>query len=52
MTIMTRKEFEELVNEGILAIPEQFRSKLSNVALLLEREIIVSGTFTWFGKVT
>lgn len=35
---MTREEFEELVQEGILAIPEQFRKKMNNVALLLDDE--------------
>ena len=35
---MTREEFEKLVQEGFLLIPEKFRTKIKNVALLVEDE--------------
>lgn len=35
---MTRSEFEKLVAEGFLLIPEKFRAKIQNVALLVEDE--------------
>lgn len=35
---MPREEFEKLVGEGFLAIPEKFRSQLKNVAFLVEDE--------------
>ncbi|MFA6519539.1 MAG: metallopeptidase family protein [Candidatus Paceibacterota bacterium] len=35
---MTRAEFEKLVEEGFLLIPEKFRAKIKNVALLAENE--------------
>ena len=35
---MTRKEFEKLAEEGFLLIPEKFRTKIKNVALLVEDE--------------
>ena len=35
---MKREEFEKLVEEGFLAIPEKFRVKLKNVAFLVEGE--------------
>ncbi|MFA5997904.1 MAG: metallopeptidase family protein [Candidatus Paceibacterota bacterium] len=35
---MNREEFEKLVEEGFLLIPEQFRAKIRNVALLVEDE--------------
>lgn len=35
---MTRDAFEKLVEEGFLRIPEQFRAKICNVALLVEDE--------------
>lgn len=35
---MNREEFEKLVEEGFLAIPERFRVKLKNVAFLVEDE--------------
>ncbi len=33
---MTPEEFEQLVDEGIAAIPERFLKKLSNVAIVVE----------------
>ena len=33
---MERKKFEELVNEGIKAIPERFLKKLDNVDIIIE----------------
>lgn len=35
---MKRKEFEKLVDEGFLAVPEKFRTRMKNVALLVEDE--------------
>ena len=35
---MTSERFEELVNEGIRAIPEEFLAKLDNVAVVIENE--------------
>jgi predicted Zn-dependent protease with MMP-like domain len=35
---MDREEFEKLVGEGFLLIPEKFRAKIKNVALLVEDE--------------
>ena len=35
---MDCKEFEKLVQEGFLLIPEKFRAKIQNVALLVEDE--------------
>lgn len=35
---MDREEFEKLVQEGFLLIPEKFRVKIKNVALLVEDE--------------
>jgi predicted Zn-dependent protease with MMP-like domain len=35
---MEREHFEELVNEGIKAIPERFLKKIKNVAILIEDE--------------
>lgn len=35
---MDREVFEKLVEEGFLLIPEKFRSKIRNVALLVEDE--------------
>lgn len=35
---MTREVFEKLVEEGFLLIPEKFRAKVKNVALLVEDE--------------
>lgn len=35
---ITPEEFEELVGEGLDAIPEKFRKKLSNVAIIVEDE--------------
>lgn len=35
---MTRAEFEKLTEEGFLLIPEKFRTKIKNVALLVEDE--------------
>lgn len=35
---MDREAFEKLVEEGFLLIPEKFRSKIRNVALLVEDE--------------
>lgn len=35
---MERKEFEKLVQEGFLLIPEKFRGRIKNVALLVEDE--------------
>ena len=35
---MDCKEFEKLVQEGFLLIPEKFRAKIKNVALLVEDE--------------
>lgn len=35
---MTRGEFEKLVQEGFALIPERFREKIKNVALLVEDE--------------
>lgn len=35
---MTREEFEKMVEEGFLLIPEKFRAKIINVALLVEDE--------------
>ena len=35
---MTREAFEKLVQEGFLLIPERFREKIQNVALLVENE--------------
>ena len=35
---MNRKEFEKFVQEGFLLIPEKFREKIQNVALLVEDE--------------
>lgn len=35
---MPREEFEKLVEEGLLAIPEKFRVKLKNVAFIVEDE--------------
>lgn len=36
--IMDRNEFEKLVQEGFLLIPEKFRERIRNVALLVEDE--------------
>lgn len=35
---MTREEFEQLVDEGIKAIPQKFLQKLSNVDVVIEDE--------------
>ena len=35
---MTHEEFEKLVQEGFLLIPEKFRERIQNVALLVEDE--------------
>ena len=35
---MTIERFEELVNEGIKAIPKEFLAKLDNVAIVIENE--------------
>ena len=35
---MNRKEFEKLVGESFLLIPEKFRARIRNVALLVEDE--------------
>ena len=35
---MNREEFEKLVHEGFLLIPEKFRERIKNVALLVEDE--------------
>src|SRR3989344_499818 len=35
---LTPEEFETLVGEGLNAIPEKFRAKLSNVAMVVEDE--------------
>lgn len=35
---MTREVFEKLVEEGFLLIPEKFRDRIRNVALLVEDE--------------
>lgn len=38
MTGQNREEFEEIVNEGIKAIPEKFLQKLKNVEIVIEDE--------------
>lgn len=35
---MTREVFEKLVEEGFLLLPEKFRARIKNVALLVEDE--------------
>lgn len=35
---MTDRQFEQLVHEGFLAIPEKFRSKIRNVVIKIEDE--------------
>ena len=35
---MKRIEFEKLVEEGFLAVPEKFRNKMKNVVILVEDE--------------
>ena len=35
---MSREEFDTLVQEGFLLIPEKFRKRIQNVALLVEDE--------------
>ncbi|MBU0731337.1 metallopeptidase family protein [Patescibacteria group bacterium] len=35
---MDRKKFEQLVNEGIQAIPKKFLDKLDNVSIVVEEE--------------
>ncbi len=35
---MTREAFDKLVQEGFLLIPEKFRERIQNVALLVENE--------------
>lgn len=35
---MERESFEQLVEDGFLALPEQFRSRVKNVALMVEDE--------------
>jgi len=35
---MTRDAFEQLVEEGFLLLPEKFRARIKNVALLVEDE--------------
>jgi predicted Zn-dependent protease with MMP-like domain len=35
---LSREKFEEMVNEGVKAIPEKFLAKLDNVAIVVERE--------------
>lgn len=35
---MTHEEFEQYTHEGFLLIPEKFREKIQNVALLIEDE--------------
>src|SRR3989338_7254671 len=35
---MTREAFKKLVEEGFLLIPEKFRERIKNVALLVEDE--------------
>ena len=36
--MVSRGEFEQLINDGFAAIPERFRSRVKNVALLVEEE--------------
>lgn len=38
MQKLNREEFEEIVNEGIKAIPEKFLQKLKNVEIVIEDE--------------
>ena len=38
MNHLSRKEFEEIVQEGIKAIPEKFLKKLENVSIVIENE--------------
>ena len=38
MLKLSRKEFERIVKEGIMAIPEKFLRKLDNVAIVIEDE--------------
>jgi len=38
MQKLNREEFEEIVNEGIKAIPEKFLQKLKNVEIIIEDE--------------
>lgn len=38
MQKLNREEFEEIVNEGIKAIPERFLQKLKNVEIVIEGE--------------
>jgi predicted Zn-dependent protease with MMP-like domain len=33
---MDRKTFEDLINESIAELPEEFRSKLQNIAIIVE----------------
>ncbi len=35
---MTQEQFEEIVSEGIKAIPEKFLKKLKNVAIVIDDE--------------
>jgi len=35
---LSREKFEEIVNEGIKAIPEKFLAKLNNVAIVVEAQ--------------
>ena len=35
---MTREDFEKLIEEGFLLLPEKFRARIKNVALLVEDE--------------
>ena len=35
---MNRAEFEKLVDDGFLAVPEKFRKRMKNVAILVEDE--------------
>lgn len=35
---LKRKEFEQIVDEGIKSIPEKFLQKLNNVAIVIENE--------------
>jgi len=54
---MTKEKFEELVNEGIRAIPKKFLEKLDNVDIVIEdeptpyqlRKLMARGGFLIFG---
>lgn len=36
--MLPRKQFEKLVREGVASVPERFRTKIKNVAILIEDE--------------